>query len=134
MFEAILITALVLFALAIGIAAYRIIKGPSMPDRVVALDVIGVNLISVAAVVSIVLDTRAFLEVILIVGILAFISTIAFSKFIERGSSLNASATGEMVGAILILAGAIMAVVSAIGVIRLPDVYTRSHAGQRVQH
>ncbi|GAF11801.1 Na(+) H(+) antiporter subunit F [Bacillus sp. JCM 19045] len=85
MFEAILITALVLFALAIGIAAYRIIKGPSMPDRVVALDVIGVNLISVAAVVSIVLDTRAFLEVILIVGILAFISTIAFSKFIERG-------------------------------------------------
>lgn len=85
MFEGILITALFLFALAIGIAAYRIIKGPSMPDRVVALDVIGVNLISVAAVISIVLDTRAFLEVILIVGILAFISTIAFSKFIERG-------------------------------------------------
>ncbi|WP_054704172.1 Na(+)/H(+) antiporter subunit F1 [Bacillus sp. JCM 19041] len=85
MFQTILITALVLFALAIGIGAYRIIKGPTMPDRVVALDMIGVNLISVAAVVSIILDTRAFLEVILIVGILAFIGTIAFSKFIERG-------------------------------------------------
>lgn len=44
---------------------------------------------------------------------------------------MNASATGEMIGAILILAGAIMAVVSAIGVIRLPDVYTRSHAGTK---
>ncbi|WP_078392402.1 Na(+)/H(+) antiporter subunit F1 [Shouchella patagoniensis] len=85
MFQTILIIALILFATAIGIVLYRIIKGPTMPDRVVALDVIGVNLISVAAVVSIVLNTRAFLEVILIVGILAFISTIAFSKFIERG-------------------------------------------------
>lgn len=85
MFETILITALLLFATAIGIAAYRIIKGPTMPDRVVALDMIGVNLISVAAVVSIVLNTTAFLEVILIIGILAFIGTVAFSKFIERG-------------------------------------------------
>ncbi|MFB4213007.1 Na(+)/H(+) antiporter subunit F1 [Shouchella sp. JSM 1781072] len=85
MFQTMLIIALFLFATAIGIAAYRIIKGPSMPDRVVALDAIGVNLISVAAVVSIVLNTSAFLEVILIIGILAFISTIAFSKFIERG-------------------------------------------------
>lgn len=85
MFQTILIIALILFATAIGIVSYRIIKGPTMPDRVVALDAIGVNLISVAAVVSIVLNTRAFLEVILIVGILAFISTIAFSKFIERG-------------------------------------------------
>ncbi|GAF21787.1 MULTISPECIES: Na(+)/H(+) antiporter subunit F1 [Shouchella] len=85
MFQVLLIIALFLFATAIGIAAFRIIKGPSMPDRVVALDAIGVNLISVAAVVSIVLQTRAFLEVILIIGILAFISTIAFSKFIERG-------------------------------------------------
>ncbi len=47
------------------------------------------------------------------------------------GSSLNASATGEAIGAILILAGAIMAVISAVGIIRLPDVYTRSHAGTK---
>ena len=56
-----------------------------MPDRVIALDTIGVNLISGIAVISILLKTKAFLEVILIIGILAFISTIALSKFIERG-------------------------------------------------
>ena len=60
-------------------------KGPSNPDRAIALDTIGVNLISAIAIVSIVLNTKAFLEAILILGILAFIGTIAFSKYIERG-------------------------------------------------
>ena len=56
-----------------------------MPDRVVALDTIGVNLISAIAVYSVFLKTHVFLEVILVVGILAFISTIALARFVERG-------------------------------------------------
>ncbi|MHA6259861.1 Na(+)/H(+) antiporter subunit F1 [Sporosarcina sp. CAU 1771] len=85
MIEIMLKTSLVLFAVAIGIALLRIILGPSMPDRVLALDVIGVNLIASIAVISVILNTRAFLEVILILGILSFIGTIAYSKFILRG-------------------------------------------------
>lgn len=85
MVEKILLISLALFSLSIAIALYRIIKGPSMPDRAVALDMIGVNLISIIALVSIILKTKAFLEAILILGILAFISTIAISKYIERG-------------------------------------------------
>lgn len=85
MMENMLMIALSLFGLAIVIVLYRIIRGPSIPDRVLALDMIGVNLISGVAVISIVLKTKAFLEVILILGILAFISTISLSKFIERG-------------------------------------------------
>lgn len=64
---------------------YRVIRGPSMPDRAIALDTIGVNLLSAIAIVSIILKTKAYLEAILILGILAFIGTIAFSKYIERG-------------------------------------------------
>lgn len=89
MIEMILSTALVLFAIAIAIALYRIIRGPSIPDRVVALDMIVVNLISGIAVISVLLKTSAFLEVILILGILAFISTIALSKYIERGAIIE---------------------------------------------
>ncbi|MFJ7972194.1 Na(+)/H(+) antiporter subunit F1 [Psychrobacillus sp. NPDC096389] len=85
MVEKILLVALTLFAISIAIALIRIFKGPSMPDRAVALDMIGVNLISMIAVISIVLKTKAFLEAILILGILAFISTIAISKYVERG-------------------------------------------------
>ena len=85
MIKAMLIAAMVLFAVAIAIALYSIIRGPSLPDRVISLDFIGVNLISIIAVISVFFHTKAFLEVILILGILAFISTIALSKYIERG-------------------------------------------------
>lgn len=85
MIDIMLITSLSLFGLAIFITLIRIILGPSLPDRVIALDMIGVNLISGIAIISILLGTKAFLEVILILGILAFMSTIAFSKYIERG-------------------------------------------------
>lgn len=89
MIDTILSIALFLFIFAILLALYRIIKGPTMPDRVVALDMIGVNLISGVAVFSVVLQTHAFLEVILIVGILAFISTIALARFVERGDIIE---------------------------------------------
>lgn len=77
--------ALIFLSISIMIGLYRVIKGPSMPDRVIALDTIGINLISAVAVISIALDTQAYLEVILLLGILSFITTVAFSKFIERG-------------------------------------------------
>ena len=85
MITGMLTISVILFALTILVAVIRIILGPSLPDRVVALDVIGVNLIATIAVVSVILNTKAFLEAILILGILSFIGAIAFSKFIERG-------------------------------------------------
>ena len=85
MIEKIMLLSLALFMVAIALLLYRVVIGPSNPDRAIALDTIGVNLISAIAIVSIVLNTKAFLEAILILGILAFIGTIAFSKYIERG-------------------------------------------------
>ena len=85
MIEKIMLLSLALFMVAIALLLYRVVMGPSKPDRAIALDTIGVNLISAIAIVSIVLNTKAFLEAILILGILAFIGTIAFSKYIERG-------------------------------------------------
>ncbi|MCM2677089.1 Na(+)/H(+) antiporter subunit F1 [Alkalicoccobacillus plakortidis] len=85
MLEIIGYIALIFLSISIMIGLYRVIKGPSMPDRVIALDTIGINLISAVAVISITLDTGAFLEVILLLGILSFITTVAFSKFLERG-------------------------------------------------
>ncbi|QTD39618.1 Na(+)/H(+) antiporter subunit F1 [Sporosarcina sp. Te-1] len=84
MIKLMLAISIILFAITIGIAVVRIILGPSMPDRVIALDVIGVNLIATIAVFSVIMKTKAFLEVILILGILSFIGTIAFSRSLER--------------------------------------------------
>lgn len=85
MIELILYLSLILFGIAIFITFIRIIIGPTFPDRVIAMDVVGVNLISAIAIVSILFQTREFFDVILVLGILAFISTISFSKFLERG-------------------------------------------------
>lgn len=85
MFEMILVIVMLLISLSILASLYRVFKGPSMPDRIIALDTIGINIIGVVAVLSIWLKTQAFLEIILLIGILAFIGTISFSKFLERG-------------------------------------------------
>lgn len=87
--EIILFIALALFMVAIFLILYRVIVGPSIPDRAMGLDTIGVNLVSAMAIVSIILSTTAFLEAILILGILSFIGTIAFSKYIERGDIIE---------------------------------------------
>ncbi|MDQ0207814.1 Na+/H+ antiporter subunit G [Alkalicoccobacillus murimartini] len=44
---------------------------------------------------------------------------------------MSVSGTGEIIAAVLILIGTLMSVISAYGLIRLPDVYTRSHAGTK---
>ena len=85
MSAAILLVVLGMLTLSILGSLYRIIRGPSAADRIVALDLIGIHLIAATAVVSVYLKTFNFLNVILLVGILSFIGTISFSKFIERG-------------------------------------------------
>ncbi|MDE1362632.1 Na(+)/H(+) antiporter subunit F1 [Bacillus paralicheniformis] len=89
MFEFILQLSLGILAVSTFLYVLRVIKGPSIPDRVVALDAIGINLIGITALVSILLNTTAYLEVILLIGILAFIGTVAFSKFLEKGEIIE---------------------------------------------
>lgn len=85
MFQTIMHISLFIVSISTILFIYRVIKGPSTPDRVVALDAIGINLVAITAILSIVLKTSAFLEVILLIGILAFIGTVAFSKYLEKG-------------------------------------------------
>jgi multicomponent Na+:H+ antiporter subunit F len=85
MIQTIVMIAILCISIATLALIYRVIKGPTTPDRVVALDAIGVNLVSIVALISIALNTNAYLEVILLLGILAFIGTVAFSKYLEKG-------------------------------------------------
>lgn len=82
------ITLIILAAAMIGFL-YRLIKGPSIPDRVVALDAMGVNLVCITAVLSMLLDTSNYLDIILLIGILAFLGTVAFAKFLEKGEVIE---------------------------------------------
>lgn len=85
MIEILLMGSLFAFSVSIAVFLYRAIKGPSAPDRIIAMDTIGVNLLAVMAILSVLLKTYAFFEVILLFGILSFVGTVAFAKFIEKG-------------------------------------------------
>ena len=85
MINALLILSLFFLSFAVIATVFRLVKGPSIPDRVQALDTLGINLLSGVAIFSVFLRNTGFFEVILLIGILSFIGTIAFARFIERG-------------------------------------------------
>lgn len=80
---------IVLITLSMVLVSYRVVKGPNAGDRVIALDTIGVLLICVIGLYSIIVKTTFFLEIILLLAILSFIGTVAFSKFIEKGDIID---------------------------------------------
>jgi len=84
-----IIAAIVVICLSMIAVIYRMVKGPSASDRVVALDSLGVSLISLIGLFSILVETSFFLEIILLLAILSFIGTVAFSKFIEKGDIIK---------------------------------------------
>ncbi|ETT32957.1 Na(+)/H(+) antiporter subunit F1 [Paenibacillus sp. FSL P4-0338] len=85
MVSVLLTTALTILGMAILACLYRLLKGPTRSDRVAALDTIGIHVLAMITVISMLLDTRNFLEVILVIGILTFIGTTALARYIERG-------------------------------------------------
>jgi multicomponent Na+:H+ antiporter subunit F len=68
---------------AIAIAAVRVVRGPSLPDRVMALDLIGLISVSFIAVVAIASDQSVLLDAAIALALISFLGTVAFARFIE---------------------------------------------------
>lgn len=62
----------------------RFLLGPNLSDRVVALDLIIVIGISIIAVYSIIIGNSSFLDIAMIFALIAFLSTVAFSYYLEK--------------------------------------------------
>lgn len=75
---------LALLLLGILFSVLRLLLGPSLPDRVVALDLISVLLIAFIAAFSIKNDDPMFMNVGLALGLISFLSTVAFARYIGR--------------------------------------------------
>ncbi|MFP4626523.1 MAG: cation:proton antiporter [Natronomonas sp.] len=76
-------TALVLLAIVV---LYRAIKGPTMQDRVLAVNVLGTNTVVILAILAVALDSPSFLDIALVYALLNFIMAVAISKFtVKRG-------------------------------------------------
>lgn len=66
------------------LATLRLLRGPSLPDRVVALDLLAVVCISLLAAFAVGVGQPVFLDLVLALGGLAFLGTVAFARYIER--------------------------------------------------
>jgi multicomponent Na+:H+ antiporter subunit F len=82
--EMLLYAALVMISVAIAMAFLRVVRGPTLPDRVVAVDLIGVSSVGLMLVASAVSGERAFLDAAVVVALLGFLGTIAYARYAEK--------------------------------------------------
>ncbi len=76
--------ALFMLAISTALCMVRLWRGPSLPDRVVALDQIGIHVVAVSAVYSIKVNRVVFLDVAVVTALLAFITVVAFARYLEQ--------------------------------------------------
>lgn len=62
----------------------RLLLGPSLPDRIIALDLIAYQAVALMLVLGVAVDQPNFLEVALVLALIAFLGTIAFARYLER--------------------------------------------------
>ena len=75
--------ALVVLAIAV---LYRAVVGPTMQDRVIAVNVLGTNTVVILALLAVALDSESFLDIALVYALLNFLIAVAISKFtVKRG-------------------------------------------------
>ena len=82
--EVIWILALAIICLALIAAFVRLVRGPSLPDRVVALDLAVALAMGIIACYAVLFNQPAFLDVAIIIALISFLGTIAFAYYIER--------------------------------------------------
>ena len=91
--------ALALLCLSFFLAIFRVIRGPTLPDRVLALDMLVVAAIGFIAVVGIMTGYELYLDIAIALGLVGFLATVAFSRFImTRDNGGEARPEGETAG------------------------------------
>ena len=76
---------LAMIALAVGmvLCLWRVVRGPGLPDRVLAADLLSLHVVGLVIVLTIYLGDMVFFDAALAVGILGFVSTVGFSQYIH---------------------------------------------------
>ena len=68
----------------IVLAFVRLVRGPSLPDRVIALDLMATLIIAISAAYSVVTEQPAYLDVAIVLALITFQGTVAFAYYLNR--------------------------------------------------
>jgi multicomponent K+:H+ antiporter subunit F len=85
MLNAVLPWAIGAFAVALLLNTWRLLRGPALPDRVLALDTLYINTLALLILLGIQFHTALYFEAALLIAMLGFIGTVAMSKYLIRG-------------------------------------------------
>jgi multicomponent Na+:H+ antiporter subunit F len=76
-------------SISLVLAFLRLLKGPSLPDRVVALDLIAYIVICLIATYTIATGKAAFLDAAIVLALIAFLGTTAFARYVTQVSKAS---------------------------------------------
>ena len=81
--------AFTLMSLALLLNLWRVVRGPDLPDRILALDTLYINSIALLVLFGIHLDTMIYFEVALLIAMMGFVGTVAVAKYLLRGDIIE---------------------------------------------
>ena len=83
---------LMMIGLASLLTGSRLLRGPTLPDRILALDTLTINAIALIVLFGIWSDNTINFEAALLMAVLGFISTVVLSKYLLRGRAIELAA------------------------------------------
>ena len=89
MLEVSLQIAMLLVSLAMLLSFYRLLRGPSRLDRVLALDTLYVNSIAILVLAGLFFSSPLYFEAALLIAVMGFVGTVALSKYLLRGDIME---------------------------------------------
>nr|WP_107783093.1 K+/H+ antiporter subunit F [Nitrosomonas nitrosa] len=84
-----LFIALMLVTAAVALSFWRLLRGPSLPDRILALDTLYINTIALLVLLGIHLSSALYFEVALLIAVMGFVGTVAACKYLLRGDIIE---------------------------------------------
>ncbi|MBA3033001.1 MAG: K+/H+ antiporter subunit F [Gammaproteobacteria bacterium] len=84
-----LLIAFALVTAAFALALWRLLKGPSAPDRILALDTLYINAIALLVLLGIHFGSDLYFEAALLIALMGFVGTVALCKFLLRGDIIE---------------------------------------------
>jgi multicomponent Na+:H+ antiporter subunit F len=76
---------LVTLGVALIVAFARLVKGPTLPDRIVAMDLFGVLVVGLIVVLAGSSGVHATLDAAIVIALVGFLGTVAYATYVERG-------------------------------------------------
>jgi multicomponent K+:H+ antiporter subunit F len=78
-----------MFGIAMLLCCWRLLVGPDVLDRVLALDTLYVNVLAIVVLLGLRFETQVYFEAALVIAMLGFIGTVVTARFVSRGDLID---------------------------------------------